>query len=632
MGWAAPLFLTGLALLALPWWLHRRQERSAERQPFPSSLLLEASEKPLRASKRIQYWLLLALRLAAIALLCFAFSEPYRNVSGTSHTGASSATLLLDDSLSMRGLDRPAMAAELADLAPADTRWSVVAADGDRTLASDIDTQAMRALVSDLEPGFGRSDYGAMMRGVAVNTNLPRDIYVLTDQQASALPNDLTQLSPAGINSVSVASPPLARDNLWIERVLVGQREATVYAGPGSDGRSVSWWLDDQQIGSSVLGRGRATLELPTMDTRRYRLEVRLDSDDAIATDNRYYVVIDKTPALSIPVIARSPSSLPTFLTAALGATGAGSAASSLSVDQLDWRTLARYPWVVLDDPGALTPPQTQALDNYVRRGGSVLLLVGAQTAAAAQLPLLAWPVSEEPQTQRTTWSANVLATDHPLTAGLENWSSVRVFRRTRIEPVSDGQPLIVLDDGAPLLLATRRGQGQVVTMTTRVDPNWSDLGSRSAFVTLVATINQFFGNGEWSSSDRLVGDTLTTGVTREVITPGGQRISTATDSPFLRLNQPGFYTVYSESATRLIAVNVDRRESLLGPMEETQRQRWEMQRDPIRAVVQDGESDLTESDRHPLARVLLWLLLIILGVESVHANMTGNRKMALGG
>src|SRR5437762_3464521 len=72
----APLFLLGLLGIGLPLWLHRFARDTRTKQPFASLMLLEPSEIQQSREHTLRYWLLLALRIALLALLVFAFAQP----------------------------------------------------------------------------------------------------------------------------------------------------------------------------------------------------------------------------------------------------------------------------------------------------------------------------------------------------------------------------------------------------------------------------------------------------------------------------------------------------------------------------------------------------------------------------
>src|SRR6185437_9779203 len=66
----APLFLAGLAAIALPLWLHLRREPRRSARPFSSAMLLRGAPQPLRVRRRWRERLLLALRVLLLAALC----------------------------------------------------------------------------------------------------------------------------------------------------------------------------------------------------------------------------------------------------------------------------------------------------------------------------------------------------------------------------------------------------------------------------------------------------------------------------------------------------------------------------------------------------------------------------------
>ena len=76
MSFLAPLFLAGLLVIAVPFWLHRLQTESSDRKPFSSAMLLETSEQRVHVRKKLKYLSLLALRVLALALLVLAFARP----------------------------------------------------------------------------------------------------------------------------------------------------------------------------------------------------------------------------------------------------------------------------------------------------------------------------------------------------------------------------------------------------------------------------------------------------------------------------------------------------------------------------------------------------------------------------
>ena len=72
----APAFLFGLLAIGVPLWLHRLSSENPNRQPFSSVMFLEPGEPRRVLAKKLQYLLLLALRIGILMLVAFAFARP----------------------------------------------------------------------------------------------------------------------------------------------------------------------------------------------------------------------------------------------------------------------------------------------------------------------------------------------------------------------------------------------------------------------------------------------------------------------------------------------------------------------------------------------------------------------------
>ena len=227
----APLFLTGLLAIGLPFLLHRMQEQNAPVESFPSSRFLEQTERSMSRRKKLRYRLLLALRMLLLAALCFLFAEPVvkllRPVAGA---GNEIHLIVLDNSFSMRHGDRWSDALqqvkdlvdEYSDKSDVVLRLASGELPGNRTSTdtvgaadgeSDSQSQPAQSAVnrdlrvqldylSEQTPGLFASDYASMMddaQNFAETQSKAVYLHVVSDAQRSAVNN--------GINS-------LYRDNL----------------------------------------------------------------------------------------------------------------------------------------------------------------------------------------------------------------------------------------------------------------------------------------------------------------------------------------------------------------------------------------------------------------------------------
>jgi hypothetical protein len=103
MAFAAAGFLTVLAALVIPWWLHRRQAQASDPVVVGSLLLLQSNPAPESRHKALRYKALLVLRLLLLTLLVLAFAQPVLTavLSAPVNSSAAPRLVVVDVSASM---------------------------------------------------------------------------------------------------------------------------------------------------------------------------------------------------------------------------------------------------------------------------------------------------------------------------------------------------------------------------------------------------------------------------------------------------------------------------------------------------------------------------------------------------
>ena len=116
MTFLTPLFLLGLAALAIPVLIHLTQRERTTVVEFPSLMFLKKIPYESVKRRRLRDLLLLALRAAALALIIAAFARPFLRGSElvASGGGAREVVVLLDRSYSMGAADTWARAQQAA--------------------------------------------------------------------------------------------------------------------------------------------------------------------------------------------------------------------------------------------------------------------------------------------------------------------------------------------------------------------------------------------------------------------------------------------------------------------------------------------------------------------------------------
>src|SRR5574340_664662 len=109
MGFFSLWFLAGIAAVGVPLYLHLLRRHTTNPQPFSSLMFFEQRTQSSIRHRRLRYLLLLALRLALLALLVLAFANPFINRPAAGVAANKLLALVIDNSFSMRAGARPAL-------------------------------------------------------------------------------------------------------------------------------------------------------------------------------------------------------------------------------------------------------------------------------------------------------------------------------------------------------------------------------------------------------------------------------------------------------------------------------------------------------------------------------------------
>ena len=621
MALAAPLFLLGLLAIAVPFWLHRREVPSNERTPFASTRFLEASPRRTRVEKRLQYWLLLALRCLALAAIACAFARPFiTRAPALAETSGRVHLIALDSSLSMQRGDAFAAARReaqqtVAGIGGNDTILVADIGPGGISIAREpLPRAAARDWLAAQTAGTHRLDVGELMaaagRLAAELVDAQITLHFFSDLQQSALPARFADLVPpealhlalypieANGANARIAGLTAADSHFVVDTSIDGITAASVptadastpitvsrqASGLGLPNRQLAVRVNDAPgpVFSRVTERTRVPADALTLAASSNRVELMLAGSDALAGDDRYYAVIDRSPPTDVLLVTTQPRGATALYLGAALAAGGDITLVPTPAEDFDTRELARNRWVVVDDPAALPDNVVTALTRFVEDGGQALVIAGEATLAAGN-----WLLPERAVGSAGSGNADFariarVATDHPALSDAAPWSAVRVARIVPLVTAASDQVLVALDTGDPLVVEASSGDGRVLVLTTPVNRDWTDLGQRGAFVAFALDAARTLSGSGRLPTQYLVGERLPLDFREpgsgQVIAPdGSERVAAAATGERARvlLDIPGFYEVYTEAGQTTIAVNPDPRESDPAVMPEALQERW---------------------------------------------------------
>jgi hypothetical protein len=625
MGFLAPWFLGGLALLGVPVFVHLLRRHVTIPRPVSSLMFFERGIQSSTKHRRLKHLLLFVLRCALIALIILAFANPFVRRVAANPSGKL-LVIVLDNSFSMRAGTRFADAKQqaLAKLAakPQSQKAQIMALGGQlQVLTQPIaDGDQLRAALESIQPGDGRASFGELghaIRALAETVRSPIDVNLYSDMQRTAMPANFADLvlpANAGMTLHSVANGS-APPNWTIESIEAPaelsdpkdprlSRVGAVVAGfdtPAAS-KTVTLAVNGKVIATrraEIPANGRATVEFAPLDIGYgfNRCEVRLDGGDALPADDAIVFSIRRSdPERVLFVHASVDSRSAVYFGAALKA-AANSSFLLQSVREEETTDLdpSRFGFVVLSDSVALPAIFEHSLAQYVAKGGNMFIALGTHEGRHARIPVWDANVTDVHDYARTGEAATVGQVDftHPALLnqqpGRDNggWAEAKVFYAAAID-APGARTVARLSDGTPLVLDRQMGQGHVLLFTSGLENLTNDLPLHPVFVAFIDRVARYLSGSESLGGSRLVDSFVQLRTAAdlgagqgsvEVIGPDGRRLlslSEARIAQSLRLEHAGFYQIrLANGRDMLIGVNADRRESDLQPIADDVQKLW---------------------------------------------------------
>ncbi len=609
MSLLAPVFLAGLLAIALPLWLHRLSSDNPNRSKFSSLMFLEPGEPQRVLARKLQYLLLLALRIALLVLIALAFTQPtwWRSADAGAGATARLHVIVMDVSASMSYGDRWTRARQEA-LAVLD---QIDGADQIQLLASGrvtemlteatVDRAVVRQRINTLEPGVFRADYGQMTRAaeaITRNAELPVVLHFVTDAQRSAMPARFAELAPRRPMELHVRSVATDGEDNWAVEsfggsAVTGELQAGVRSFAARDAeRTVALELNgrtvEQQTVSLPAG-GRAQISFQPLELAAgvNRVRAFIQPGDRLPLDDERFLALKRAEPRPVLVVGSDPGGVAVlFLSSAMRTLDALSlqpeGATFNAVIDSD---LGSYGFVVVTDAGLLNTAAVNRLTEYVRGGGVLLMGFSQRSTALSQVPVTghAFRVLGRPPTAERSAefvAAGVLDLTHPAMRGLEGLRSARFHRYVALETTEQDRVLARLEDDTPLVVESTVGNGRVLLFTSSMDRAWNDLPLQPVFVPMVANFSDHMLGGAGFSSEAALGSTL---ALRAMGMAGGQifdprgraALGLGGGTGDVLVDQIGYYEVVGGGRTELVAVNFDARESDLTTLDEAALARW---------------------------------------------------------
>jgi hypothetical protein len=552
MSLLAPLYFLGLAAVSLPILFHLIRRTPRGRQQFSSLMFLTPSPPRLTRRSRIENWLLLLLRAAALILLATAFARPFlRQVANLALDGVRGrrVAILLDTSASMQrdGVWQQAIAELNSTLDKLDAADEVAlyTFDGDvdamvpfagkASMHLEKSTQeVVRQKAAELSPSWRHSDLGTALVTIAEELTLSTDesntlavaqIMVISDMQQGA---DLKAVQGyewpeevrVSIESIEPADPSngtlsLLRTEDEAESTDTVRVRVANSADSSVDQYHVGWAVPtktdaDADSGHSPLyktvpiyvpaGQSRV-VQLPRANDQESSDRLELVGDKALF-DNTFYVVPQVQDEVELVYIGSDkqddPAGLQYYLHLALSETPQRTVRVTMQQADEPLTSLTETTRLAV-----LTSPLTAAgfvqLKTYVQAGGSALLVptnAEAATTLATNFDEIDY-IPSEPGSRDGDYRMLVdIDFSHALfkpfaTPRYSDFTKIHFWNHQRFQFVGEhtAQVLANFDNGDPAFWQYTIGDGKLYVLASGWHPDDSQLALSTKFVPLLNTI-----------------------------------------------------------------------------------------------------------------------------------------------
>ena len=401
MNFLYPQFLFGLLALAIPVLVHLFNFRRTKRIYFSNTQFLQLVEESSSAKRKLKHFLVLFSRLLFLFSLVVAFAQPY--IPATEQGFNREVVIYLDNSWSMSNEAEPEQTGldagvgyinELAEIYPPNTRYRLITNDFapfSNTLKSK---EELLEITTELSySGVKRTFDNVLSR---INTyedsdGLARDIYWISDFQKSTV-GSLGQLvidSLTEINLVPISFPKTSNvyvDSIYLENpFLIGTNNLklnVLMRNSGSENVNdlvIRAFIDEVQSATTsvdIEGGSEAKIVFDLVTGKEKVTKGLISFEDFPVTfDNDFYFTLTTGDKIAILEIKENGS--PQTVIETVFGNPTLFDFQSFEQGNLDYSLVERVELVILNGLENIDPSLAIALNRYLEKQGSILLVPG---------------------------------------------------------------------------------------------------------------------------------------------------------------------------------------------------------------------------------------------------------------
>jgi hypothetical protein len=622
MGLLFPIYLAGLAALSLPIIFHLVRRTPQGKQDFSSLMFLRPTPPRLTRRSRLDQILLLLMRIAALALIAFAFARPFLRETATlsfDNLPSRRVALVVDTSASLQRDDLWQQSLQLAEkelddlnehddvalYAFSDRLTRLVDFDRPNVPKIPAKPDVVRRQLENLKPSWAATELAAALMAVAADLDSSMDVEQSAAEPQIVLITDLQQGSrfetlqgfewPQRVR-VILRQPVLKQPTNASAHLLPADPDA-----PDADARvrivSAADSTSDQffvawQSPASQAAAGEAAVYVPPGQSRVIKLPRGTDQlladrvvlrGDQQPFDNSYFVVPPRKESVKVLYLGADADDDARGQQYYLKLAVAGDPLRTVEVAPLTSAS-------ALDDPSAKLAVVTQAvpddlrgpLSEFAQRGGTVLFAPADEEAARSVASFVgASLVPDRPALKDDQF---LLLGDvdftHPLFTVFANpkyndFTKVHFWKNWPLQLTGDSPAQVVakFDNGDPAILENPSGAGRMILLAASWAPDDSQLALSTKFVPLVGSLLDRAFGAATSLPQVVINEPVTLPPTAAeaqsiVRKPDGREVTLPAGTvTFAETDLPGLYHVQAGTESFPFAVNLAASESQTTPL-----------------------------------------------------------------
>ncbi len=507
MNFQNPSFLWALLLLVIPILIHLFNFRRYKKVIFSNVSMLKEIQTESKKTRQIKKWLVLISRLLAIAVLVFAFAQPYLpNTNG--EVGKSLVSIYVDNSQSMNTEGEEGQIFETAknvardivkslppeteiqfidnELSPFSNKLQSVS--NAIKLIDDLEitqqSNNLHSVVQKAKSKYASNDYGRLQFfGISDFQNFANEGPINLD---SAHKLNLVKLVPEKLQNISV-------DSVWLTEPLsrpgepINIRVKIVNNGTeNAESSTLILKVNNVQQGVesfSVDAKSQEILDLAfTANTPGWvKGEISIN-DVPVVFDNNYHFAVHVKPSLKVlqvgvksPQIAKIFSKDQSFNLQSVISSG------------INYGDFATYDFIILNQLQEVSSGLAEQVKQFVSNGGVVCVIPNAITPKYSNLFNAVSGISYGGLTMKNL-SISPKDLKHPFLKGVYKKIPKNILLPKVIKcfGISGGDAILRLKDGSSILSKVSYKKGSMFCLSVPLNNSFSSLQEHEIFVLMM--------------------------------------------------------------------------------------------------------------------------------------------------